>query len=42
MLVIFQDLKWLNWNSITSTRFVCSDAFKGPLDHIQGFLALGE
>ena len=25
--IIFQDLKELNWNSITSTSFVCSDAF---------------
>ena len=25
--IIFQDLKQLNWNSITSTRFVHSDAF---------------
>ena len=25
--IIFQDLKQLNWNSITSTSFVCSDAF---------------
>ena len=25
--IIFQDLKWLNWNSITSIRSVCSDAF---------------
>ena len=25
--IIFQDLKKLNWNSITSTSFVCSDAF---------------
>ena len=24
--IIFQDLKWLNWNSITSTSFFCSDA----------------
>ena len=24
--IIFQDLKELNWNSITSTHFVCSDA----------------
>ena len=24
--IIFQDLKELNWNSITSTSFVCSDA----------------
>ena len=24
--IIFQDLKELNWNSITSTNFVCSDA----------------
>ena len=24
--IIFQDLKWLNWNSITSTSFVLSDA----------------
>ena len=24
--IIFQDLKQLNWNSITSTSFVCSDA----------------
>ena len=24
--IIFQDLKWLNWNFITSTSFVCSDA----------------
>ena len=24
--IIFQDLKWLNWNSITSTSFVHSDA----------------
>ena len=23
--IIFQDLKWLDWNSITSTSFVCSD-----------------
>ena len=30
--IIFQDLKQLNWNSITSTNFVCSDAFQGPLD----------
>ena len=25
--IIFQDLKQLNWNAITSTSFVCSDAF---------------
>ena len=25
--IIFQDLKELNWNSITSTSFVCSEAF---------------
>ena len=25
--IIFQDLKELNWNFITSTSFVCSDAF---------------
>ena len=25
--IIFQDLKWLHWNSITSTSFVLSDAF---------------
>ena len=25
--IIFQDLKELHWNSITSTSFVCSDAF---------------
>ena len=25
--IIFQDLKQLNWNSITSTSFVCSDAY---------------
>ena len=25
--IIFQDLEWLNWNSITSTSFVRSDAF---------------
>ena len=25
--IIFQDLKQLNWNSITSTSFACSDAF---------------
>ena len=25
--IIFQDLKWLNWNCITSTSFVQSDAF---------------
>ena len=30
--IIFQDLKQLNWNSITSTSFVRSDAFQGPLD----------
>ena len=24
--IMLQDLKWLNWNSITSTGFVCSDA----------------
>ena len=24
--IIFQDLKWVNWSSITSTSFVCSDA----------------
>ena len=24
--IIFQDLKELNWNSITSASFVCSDA----------------
>ena len=27
--IIFQDLKQLNWNSITSTSFVHSDAFEG-------------
>ena len=27
--IIFQDLKQLNWNSITSTSFVLSDAFQG-------------
>ena len=32
--IIFQDLKQLNWNSITTTSFVCSDAFQGPLDFI--------
>ena len=31
-LNIFQDLKWLNWHSITSTSFVHSDAFQGPCD----------
>ena len=30
--IIFQDLKQLNWNSITFTSFVCSDAFLGPLN----------
>ena len=30
--IIFQDLKELNWNSITSTSFVRSNAFQGPLD----------
>ena len=30
--IIFQDLKQLNWNAITSTSFVRTDAFKGPLD----------
>ena len=25
--IIFQDLKQFNWNSVTSTSFVCSDAF---------------
>ena len=30
--IIFQDLKQLNWNSITSTSFFGSDAFQGPLD----------
>ena len=30
--ISFQDLKWLNSNSITSTSFVRSDAFLGPLD----------
>ena len=30
--IIFKDLKWLSWNSITSTSFVCSDASLGPLD----------
>ena len=30
--IIFQDLKHLNWNSITFTSFVRSDAFSGPLD----------
>ena len=25
-IIIFSDLKWLNWNSITSTSFVLSDA----------------
>ena len=24
--IIFQDLEYLNWNSITSTSFVCNDA----------------
>ena len=33
-IIIFQDLKQLNWNSITSTGFVHSDAFQGPLDFI--------
>ena len=30
--IIFQDLKQLNWNSITFTSFVRSDAFQGPVD----------
>ena len=30
--VIFQDLKQPNWNAITSTSFVHSNASKGPLD----------
>ena len=30
--IIFQDLKKLYWNAITSTSFLCSDAFYGPLD----------
>ena len=30
--IIFQDLKQLNWNSVTSSSFVRSDAFQGPLD----------
>ena len=30
--IIFQDLEQLNWNSITSTSFVHSDASEGPLD----------
>ena len=29
--IIFQDLKQLNWNSITSTSFVHNDAFKAHL-----------
>ena len=32
--IIFQDLKFLNWNSTTSTSFFCSDAFWGPPDFI--------
>ena len=28
----FKDLKQLNWNSITYTSFVCSNAFQRPLD----------
>ena len=41
--IIFQDLKLLNWNSITSTSFVRSDAFLRPTWlHILGCLALGE
>ena len=32
--IIFQDLKQLSWNSITSTSLVCSDASKGPVDFI--------
>ena len=30
--IIFLDLKKLSWNSITSTRFVHSNASEGPLD----------
>ena len=30
--IIFQDLKQLHWNSITSTSFVHSEASYGPLD----------
>ena len=30
--IIFQDLKELNWNAITSTSFVHSDAFQGLPD----------
>ena len=30
--IIFKDLKQLSWNSITSTSFVCSNAYLGPLD----------
>ena len=29
--IIFQDLKKLSWNSISSTNFVCSDASEGHL-----------
>ena len=39
--IIFQDLKQLNWNSITSTSFVHSDA-KAHLTSHSWMLALGE
>ena len=34
--IVFQDLKKLNWNSITSTNFVHSDAFKAHLTSYSG------
>ena len=40
--IIFQDLEYLNWNSITSTSFVHSDASYGSPDFTFQDPALGE
>ena len=40
--IIFQDLKQLNWNSITSTSFVQLCFLRPTWLHIPGCLALGE
>ena len=34
--IVFWDLKLFNWNSFTSTSFVCSDASQGSLDFTKG------
>ena len=38
--IILQDLKWFSWNSITSTRFVCSNDDHVVLSFVRWYITL--